>query len=42
MPAYSFQDAQIGGGLVRPNDTVDICPIHKGKEWPHVEVAGTP
>ena len=24
-------DVPIGNGLLRPNDTFDVCPIHRGK-----------
>lgn len=28
------QDTNLGNGFSRPNDTVDVCPIHDGKAWP--------
>lgn len=28
------QDVDVGGGLKRLNDTLDVCPLHRGKEFP--------
>lgn len=28
------QDTPIGHGFVRPNDTIDVCPIHRGMPFP--------
>jgi len=25
------QDTEMGGGLIRPNDSIDVCPDHRGK-----------
>jgi hypothetical protein len=25
------QATDIGGGLIRPNDTIDVCPLHRAK-----------
>jgi len=33
------QNTEIGGGLKRMNDTVDLCPIHKGQPFPEPEAA---
>lgn len=31
------QNTPVGGGFTRPNDSVDVCPIHDGKAWPQEE-----
>ena len=32
------QDVEIGHGMKRLNDTLDVCPIHRGKPFPSAEV----
>jgi hypothetical protein len=33
------QETVVAPGLTRPNDTIDVCPIHAEKPFPEPEVA---
>ncbi len=32
------QSTDVGNGMRKLNDTIDVCPIHRGKEFPKQEV----